>query len=79
MVLKQESFNDKELQTIEGALHNGMSVMAMAAHTGCNTVFSSTPPSNPHPYPWMNSLFQRLCYSWMVDLRSFIQNHSKDQ
>jgi pyruvate-ferredoxin/flavodoxin oxidoreductase len=28
---------------------NGMSVMAMAAHTGCNTVYGSTPPNNPHP------------------------------
>ena len=35
-----------------------MSVMMMGASTGCNTVYGSTPPSNPHPYPWMNSLFQ---------------------
>ena len=32
--------------------------MMMGASTGCNTVYGSTPPSNPHPYPWMNSLFQ---------------------
>ncbi len=43
---------------IDGRLANGMSVMAMGAHTGCNTVYGSTPPNNPHPYPWMNSLFQ---------------------
>ena len=43
---------------IDGRLANGMSVMAMGAHTGCNTVFGCTPPNNPHPYPWMNSLFQ---------------------
>ena len=28
----------------------GMSVMFMGASTGCNTVYGSTPPSNPHPY-----------------------------
>ena len=33
-----------------------MSTMFMGASTGCNTVYGSTPPSNPHPYPWMNSL-----------------------
>src|SRR5678809_804867 len=35
-----------------------MSVMFMGASTGCNTVYGSTPPTNPHPHPWMNSLFQ---------------------
>ncbi|GIT05189.1 MAG: hypothetical protein CM1200mP29_06000 [Verrucomicrobiota bacterium] len=43
-----------------------MSVMFMGAHTGCNTVYGSTPPSNPHPYPWMNSLFQDgATISWL--------------
>jgi len=32
-------------------------VMAMAAHTGCNTVYGSTPSKQSSPYPWMNSLF----------------------
>lgn len=76
-ILKQESYNHKDLQTIEGAWHNGMSVMAMAAHTGCNTVFSSTPPNNPHPYPWMNSLFQDgSTIGWLLS-ESFVQNHSR--
>ena len=27
----------------------------------------STPPSNPHPYPWMNSLFQDgATISWLL-------------
>ena len=56
--MRQEAFNHRDLQPIDGRLANGMSVMAMAAHTGCNTVYGSTPPNNPHPYPWMNSLFQ---------------------
>src|SRR5205814_7006038 len=45
-VMRQEAFNHKNLQAIDGRLPNGMSVMAMAAHTGCNTVYGSTPPNN---------------------------------
>ncbi len=66
-VIKQEAFNHKILQTLDGRLSNGMSVMAMGAHTGCNTVYGSTPPNNPHPYPWLNSLFQDgATISWMM-------------
>ena len=44
-----------------------MSTMFMGASTGCNTVYGSTPPSNPHPYPWMNSLFQDgATISWLL-------------
>ena len=60
---------------IDGRLANGMSVMAMAAHTGCNTVYGSTPPNNPHPYPWMNSLFQDgITVGWLLG-ESFIQGY----
>jgi pyruvate-ferredoxin/flavodoxin oxidoreductase len=48
-VLLQEAFNHMNLQAIDGRLANGMSVMAMAAHTGCNTVYGSSAPNNPHP------------------------------
>src|SRR5207244_10400385 len=66
-VMRQEAFNHKNLQSIDGRLPNGMSVMAMAAHTGCNTVYGSTPPNNPHPYPWMNSLFQDgITVGWLL-------------
>ncbi len=57
-VMRQDAFNHRDLQSIDGRRANGMSVMFMGASTGCNTVYGSTPPSNPHPYPWMNSLFQ---------------------
>src|SRR5258706_12270122 len=57
-VLRHEAFIHKNLQPIDGRAANGMPVMAVAAHTGCNTGYGSTPPNNPHPYPWMNSLFQ---------------------
>ena len=44
-VMLQEAFNHMNLQAIDGRLANGMSVMAMAAHTGCNTVYGSRPPT----------------------------------
>jgi pyruvate-ferredoxin/flavodoxin oxidoreductase len=76
-VLRQEAFNHKELQALDGRLANGMSVMAMGAHTGCNTVYGSTPPNNPHPYPWMNSLFQDgATISWIIG-ESFIMDHAR--
>jgi pyruvate-ferredoxin/flavodoxin oxidoreductase len=76
-VLLQEAFNHTNLQAIDGRLANGMSVMAMAAHTGCNTVYGSTPPNNPHPYPWMNSLFQDgITVGWLIG-ESFIVDHGR--
>jgi len=76
-VMRQEAFNHKNLQSVDGRLPNGMSVMAMAAHTGCNTVYGSTPPNNPHPYPWMNSLFQDgITVGWLLG-ESFIVDHAR--
>ena len=76
-VLLTEAFNHKNLQPIDGRLANGMSVMAMAAHTGCNTVYGSTSPNNPHPYPWMNSLFQDgVTVGWLMG-ESFIVDHAR--
>jgi pyruvate-ferredoxin/flavodoxin oxidoreductase len=76
-VLLTEAFNHKSLQPIDGRLANGMAVMAMAAHTGCNTVYGSTAPNNPHPYPWMNSLFQDgVTVGWLMG-ESFIVDHAR--
>ena len=76
-VMRQEAFNHQELQALDGRLPNGQSVMAMAAHTGCNTVYGSTPPNNPHPYPWMNSLFQDgSTIGWLIG-ESFIMDHGR--
>ena len=76
-VMRQDAFNHSELQAIDGRRANGMSVMFMGASTGCNTVYGSTPPSNPHPYPWMNSLFQDgATISWLLG-ESLIQNHAR--
>lgn len=76
-VLQQDAFNHKELQAVDGRRANGMSVMMMGASTGCNTVYGSTPPANPHPYPWMNSLFQDgSTISWLM-AESVIVHHSR--
>ncbi|MGD0861015.1 MAG: 2-oxoacid:acceptor oxidoreductase family protein, partial [Terracidiphilus sp.] len=76
-VLLTEAFNHKNLQAVDGRLANGMSIMAMAAHTGCNTVYGSTAPNNPHPYPWMNSLFQDgVTVGWLMG-ESFIVDHAR--
>ena len=76
-VLRQEAHNLKDLQTIEGRLPNGMSAMAMTANTGCNTVYGSTPANTPHPYPWMNSLFQDgSTIGWLIG-ESFIYDHAR--
>jgi pyruvate-ferredoxin/flavodoxin oxidoreductase len=76
-VLLTEAFNHKNLQSVDGRHANGMSVMAMAAHTGCNTVYGSSAPNNPHPYPWMNSLFQDgVTIGWLMG-ESFIVDHAR--
>ncbi|MCF7674044.1 MAG: 2-oxoacid:acceptor oxidoreductase family protein [Akkermansiaceae bacterium] len=76
-VLEQDAFNHRDLQSVDGRRANGMSVMMMGASTGCNTVYGSTPPSNPHPYPWMNSLFQDgATISWLM-AESVILTHAR--
>jgi pyruvate-ferredoxin/flavodoxin oxidoreductase len=76
-VMRQDAFNHRDLQSVDGRQANGMSVMFMGASTGCNTVYGSTPPSNPHPYPWMNSLFQDgATISWLLG-ESLILNHAR--
>jgi len=77
VTMRQDAFNHRDVQAIDGTLPNGMSVMAMGAHTGCNTVYGSTPPNNPHPYPWMNSLFQDgVTVSWLMG-EGFILDHAR--
>jgi len=76
-VLRTDAFNHQELQAVDGRRANGMSVMMMGASTGCNTVYGSTPPANPHPYPWMNSLFQDgATISWLM-AESTILHHAR--
>ncbi|MDF1812935.1 MAG: 2-oxoacid:acceptor oxidoreductase family protein [Verrucomicrobiales bacterium] len=77
-VLRVDAFNHKSLQSTDGRLGNGMSTMFMGASTGCNTVYGSTPPSNPHPYPWMNSLFQDgPTISWLLGESLMLQHANR--
>jgi pyruvate-ferredoxin/flavodoxin oxidoreductase len=53
----------KELKKIrwlylEGPGGRGRSHMAMTNSTGCSSVWGSTYPYNPYPFPWVNHLFQ---------------------
>ena len=76
-VLRQDAHNHRDLQAVDGGKWNGMSVMGMSASTGCNTVYGSTHPSNPHPYPWVNSLFQDgATIGWLL-AEGFITSHAR--
>lgn len=41
-----------------GTTGNGRSTMGMLNATGCTSVWGSTYPYNPYPFPWANHLFQ---------------------
>jgi pyruvate-ferredoxin/flavodoxin oxidoreductase len=42
----------------EGPSGRGRATMGMANSTGCSSVWGSTYPFNPYPFPWVNHLFQ---------------------
>ncbi|MGI9589891.1 MAG: 2-oxoacid:acceptor oxidoreductase family protein, partial [Myxococcota bacterium] len=42
----------------EGTTGRGRSTMGMLNATGCTSVWGSTYPFNPYPFPWANHLFQ---------------------
>ena len=43
---------------VEGPSGHGRSLLAMTNSTGCSSVWASTYPYNPYPFPWANHLFQ---------------------
>jgi pyruvate-ferredoxin/flavodoxin oxidoreductase len=49
---------DLRWRYVEGPSGRGRSSMAMANSTGCSSVWASTFPYNPYPFPWANHLFQ---------------------
>jgi pyruvate-ferredoxin/flavodoxin oxidoreductase len=49
---------DLRWRYVEGPGGRGRSSMAMANSTGCSSVWASTFPYNPYPFPWANHLFQ---------------------
>jgi pyruvate-ferredoxin/flavodoxin oxidoreductase len=42
----------------EGETGQGRAAMGITNATGCSSVFGSTYPYNPYPFPWANHLFQ---------------------
>ncbi len=42
----------------EGPGGQGRALMGMSNSTGCSSVWGSTYPYNPYPFPWVNHLFQ---------------------
>ncbi|MCC6798362.1 MAG: 2-oxoacid:acceptor oxidoreductase family protein [Candidatus Hydrogenedentes bacterium] len=45
-------------QYTEGVTKRGRARMGMINSTGCTSVWASTYPFNPYPFPWANHLFQ---------------------
>ncbi len=49
---------DLRWRYIEGTSGRGRATMGMLNATGCTSVWGSTYPFNPYPFPWSNHLFQ---------------------
>jgi len=49
---------DLRWRYVEGPSGNGRAMLGMANSTGCSSVWGSTYPYNPYPFPWVNHLFQ---------------------
>ena len=49
---------DLRWRYVEGPSGRGRANLAIANSTGCSSVWGSTYPFNPYPYPWVNHLFQ---------------------
>jgi pyruvate-ferredoxin/flavodoxin oxidoreductase len=49
---------DLRWRYVEGPSGNGRASLGMANSTGCSSVWASTYPYNPYPFPWVNHLFQ---------------------
>lgn len=45
-------------QYVEGVTGNGRAALGISNSTGCTSVWGSTFPYNPYPFPWTNHLFQ---------------------
>ena len=58
LVRSLRELRDLRWRYTEGPGGRGRSSMAMANSTGCSSVWASTFPYNPYPFPWANHLFQ---------------------
>ncbi|MEE8488642.1 MAG: 2-oxoacid:acceptor oxidoreductase family protein, partial [Gemmatimonadota bacterium] len=53
-----EELKDLRWRYVEGPGGQGRAPMGIANSTGCSSVWGSTYPYNPYPFPWVNHLFQ---------------------
>ncbi len=53
-----DALKDLRWRYVEGPSGKGRSTVGMANSTGCSSVWGSTYPYNPYPFPWVNHLFQ---------------------
>jgi pyruvate-ferredoxin/flavodoxin oxidoreductase len=53
-----EALRDLRWRYVEGPSGKGRARLGMANSTGCSSVWASTYPYNPYPFPWVNHLFQ---------------------
>ncbi len=53
-----EKLKDLRWRYVEGPTGRGRAEMGVANSTGCTSVWASTYPYNPYPFPWTSHLFQ---------------------
>ena len=53
-----KTLGDLRWRYTEGPGGRGRAAMGIANSTGCSSVWASTYPYNPYPFPWANHLFQ---------------------
>lgn len=53
-----DELKDLRWRYVEGPSGHGRARLAMTNSTGCSSVWASTYPYNPYPFPWVNHLFQ---------------------
>lgn len=53
-----ERLRDLRRRYTEGTTGRGRAAMGIVNATGCSSVWGSTFPYNPYPFPWVNHLFQ---------------------
>jgi pyruvate-ferredoxin/flavodoxin oxidoreductase len=54
----RKELKDLRWRYTEGPSGNGRAPMGISNSTGCSSVWGSTYPYNPYPFPWVNHLFQ---------------------
>ena len=52
------NLRDLRWRYVEGPSGNGRAALGFTNSTGCTSVWASTYPFNPYPFPWVNHLFQ---------------------